>query len=55
MHTLLFLLLVLTASGTALADEDHNAAFRLREQGKILPLEQLLARIQLGDGAACWR
>jgi uncharacterized membrane protein YkoI len=51
MHTLLLLLLVLIASGTAFADEDHDAAFRLREQGKILPLEQLLARMQLGEGA----
>jgi uncharacterized membrane protein YkoI len=51
MYTLLLLLLVLAWTATALADEDYDAAFRLREQGEILPLEQLLARMQLGEGA----
>ena len=43
-------LLFLAASGSALADGDHDAAYRLREERQVLPLEQLIERMHLGEG-----
>lgn len=47
----LLLLLLLFAAGYCPADDDHEAALRLREQEEILPLEELLTRIKLGQDA----
>jgi uncharacterized membrane protein YkoI len=44
-------LLFLAASGSALADGDHDAAYRLREEWEVLPLAQLIERMHLGEGA----
>ncbi|MGA7979869.1 MAG: PepSY domain-containing protein [Chromatiaceae bacterium] len=51
MRALRLLLLLLTASGPTLADEDHDAAYRLREQQEVLPLQELISRMHLGEGA----
>jgi uncharacterized membrane protein YkoI len=48
---LLPLLLALTVVSPGGADEDHETAMRLREQDQILPLEELLSRLDLGADA----
>jgi uncharacterized membrane protein YkoI len=45
------MLVGLAASATALADGDHDTAYRMREERQVMPLEQLLDRMQLGEGA----
>lgn len=44
-------LLALLAGGAALAGDDHDEALRLREDRSVLPLEELLRRLDLGPGA----
>lgn len=48
---LLPLLLMLAVAGPCLADDDYEAALRLRESREILPLEELLSRGKLGPDA----
>jgi uncharacterized membrane protein YkoI len=45
------LMLLSLAAGGALADGDHDAAYRLREERQVLPLGQLIERMHLGEGA----
>ena len=40
------LLLSLAMTGTVLADSDHDRARRLSESGEIMPLEQLLKKVE---------
>ena len=40
------LLLVCALAAPAVADDDHEEAWRLREAGTIMPLEQLLERVR---------
>ncbi|MEA3273782.1 MAG: PepSY domain-containing protein [Pseudomonadota bacterium] len=47
MRLLLPLILSIAAAGLARGD-DHDAAYRLRERRDILPLEELLKRLDLG-------
>lgn len=51
MRLLLPLILALAAAGLSVADDDHDRALRLRERREILPLEELLLRLDLGQGA----
>ena len=41
-------ILALLVAGPCLGD-DHEGAYRLREEGQLLPLEELLRRAGLGD------
>lgn len=46
----LALALALAVAAPARPDDDHDSALRLRERGEILPLEELLRRLDLGPG-----
>lgn len=39
--------MLLLMGGSAMADEDHEAARRLRESGQIVPLESILERVRV--------
>ena len=44
-------ILSLLAAGAVQGDDDHEEAFRLRESREILPLEELMRRLDLGPDA----
>lgn len=50
MRYLLALLLALATVAASVADDDHDRALWRRERREILPLEELLRRLDLGEG-----
>lgn len=50
-RALIPLLVILAISWPSYGDEDHEDALRMREREEILPLEELLSRLDLGPGA----
>ena len=50
-RALIPLLVILAISWPSYGDEDHEDALRMREREEILPLEELLSRLNLGPGA----
>lgn len=47
----LLLTAALAAAGQACADDDHERALRLRQDNQVLPLEELLRRLDLSPGS----
>jgi uncharacterized membrane protein YkoI len=45
------LCLAVSLTAPALAEDDHHRAYRLRQQARVLPLEQILDRLRLDPGS----